>query len=133
MVGDTSKKDGFHPRRKYPRFESTNLLSFLYRLPDQKSDIQGIGKTCSLSEGGLMFETDHSIMAGTEIDLQFTLKEHLLNAVGEAIYSLDKGNGVIGIGVRFKVIAEEYRVIIRKYAEHVYPAFDTQFRPDQAY
>jgi len=132
-MGERSGDEAFYPKRRFPRFETSHLLTFTYELPDHQSNIQGLGKTCSLSEGGLLFETDHAIPAGTRLELQFTLKEHLLNAIGESVYFRDRGQNVFGIGVRFVSISEEHQQIIRKHAEHYYPRFDARLRPDNPY
>ncbi|MFC1854084.1 PilZ domain-containing protein [candidate division CSSED10-310 bacterium] len=109
--------------RKYPRVSTSNLLYFEFVDTDGQSKIQSHGKTVSLSEGGMLFQADRVIANGTEIDIQFTLSEHLISAKGEVIYHLTKSGDHYDIGVRFTEIDDDNKIFIREKATGIFPLF----------
>lgn len=123
MVNSVNNDNELPKQRRYTRVQVTNLLSYDYEHITDKSRYQGTGKTCSLSEGGLLFETNHPIEKGTAIELQFTLEDNLITAFGEVIYNLDHGNDLYGIGIRFNKINDAQKTLIQKYAIH-FPRFE---------
>ena len=44
------------------RLETLNLVSFTHKDPDGRTDLESVGRTIDLSEGGIRFETETPIV-----------------------------------------------------------------------
>jgi len=123
MSVDNPQEKKLTIKRKYPRVAMSNLLYYEFLDADGQSIVQSHGKTVSLSEGGMLFQSDRIIASGTSVDLQFTLAENLINAKGEVIYYLEKSEQRYNIGLRFTEISEDHVLFIREKATGIFPLF----------
>jgi hypothetical protein len=102
-------------QRKYPRFKSLNLLSYV--CIDENRDVvrQGMGRTLDVSEGGILLETHAPIPLQHTISLTIGLQEEVTEIDGRAVYSRPGGPGKYESGIAFYGKNEAGLRILKKY------------------
>ena len=106
------KKWGNMDNRKYKRFDSGNLLSYVCLDEHNKIIQQGMGKTIDVSEGGILLETHVAINPDYTILLSIGLEDEMADIKGSVIYSRKRGDGMIESGIKFKNIEGECQSIL---------------------
>jgi hypothetical protein len=94
-------------KRASPRIRSLNLASYVPKKDERQEYIISIGRTLDVSEGGAKIETHRKLARGVQLELEIAVEDQIISAKGEVLYSMDLGNGLFGIGIRFTSIAEE--------------------------
>ncbi|MFC1851808.1 PilZ domain-containing protein [candidate division CSSED10-310 bacterium] len=123
MSADNDHAKPFTFPRRYPRVESTSQIHYKLLNEDEQT---GTGITRSLSEGGVLFETDLRLGKGKELQVTFELFGVEISASGEIIYINRKTADLYHVAVRFDTINEEDQVLIQKKASTIYPHFEPQ-------
>lgn len=95
------------------RLETLNLVSFTHKDPDGRVDLESVGRTLDLSEGGILLEISQPVPAGnTEVDVTLGIREHVINTLGEIVHQRELENGNYGIGIAFKNLSKEDSQVI---------------------
>ena len=104
---------GKSTRSRLKRLETLNLVSFTHKDPDGRVDLEVVGRTLDLSEGGIFLEIPQPVPAGnTEVDVTLGIQEHVINTLGEIVHQRELENGHFGLGIAFKGLSEkDVRVI----------------------
>ena len=104
-----------HERRRCPRIQALNLIS--YSCLDETENIvaQGMGRTLNVSEYGILLETYVSIDPKYSIALSIGLGNELINIKGQIIYSKPGKNDKFEAGIEFLEKDESTIEILRKY------------------
>jgi len=89
-------------KRKYPRVETCNLISYLVTRANGEIADQGMGRALNISQGGILLETSRLILSEHISLMSVDLDNNLIEMKGNVIYSRDNGSGMIGNGVRFE-------------------------------
>ena len=99
------------PRHK--RLETLNLVSLSHKDPDGRVDLEIVGRTLDLSEGGILLECSHTVPSGhREVDVILGIREHVIRVTGEIVHMRDLDDDNIGIGIAFKDLsADDARII----------------------
>jgi hypothetical protein len=98
------------------RLESLNLVSFTHKDPEGRVDLEVVGRTLDLSEGGIFLEIPHLVPAGnTEVDVTLGIQEHVINTTGEIVHQRELENGHIGLGIAFRNLSAEDSHIINRF------------------
>ncbi len=98
--------------RKYPRFDSGNLLSYVCLDSQNKIIQQGMGKTIDVSEGGILLETHVSINPEFTVLLSIGFEDEMADIKGNVIYSRKRNDGMVESGIRFENISKDCNSIL---------------------
>jgi len=110
-------------RRKYPRINIDNLMSYATLNIDGNELDQGIGSALDISQGGLLLES-HSPINAKKIRLTFVGADNeLIEINGDIVYCHETTTGVFQTGVRFcegdenirKAIINIVKVVVKNY------------------
>jgi hypothetical protein len=98
------------------RLETLNLVSFTHRDTDDRVDLEAVGRTLDLSEGGILLEIPQPVPSGnTEVDVTLGIREHVIRALGEIIHQRSLENGNFGVGIAFKNLSSEDSRVIKNF------------------
>lgn len=89
-------------KRKYPRVETCNLISYLVIRANGEITDQGMGRALNISQGGILLETTRLILSEHISLMSVDLDNNLIEIKGNVVYSRDNGSGMIGNGIRFE-------------------------------
>ncbi len=90
------------------RLETLNLVSFTHKDPEGRVDLEVVGRTLDLSEGGIFLEIPQSVPAGnTEVDVTLGIRDYVINTLGDIVHQRQLENGHIGLGIAFKDLSPE--------------------------
>ena len=102
-------------RRSKSRFDSKNLLSYVWFDKNNHKSGQGMGRTLNISENGIMLETHVPIDPDGSMSLTIGLEEELMDIDGKITFSNIKETGKYETGVHFNKPDEEKRQFLRHY------------------
>lgn len=101
------------PKEREKRFETLNLVSLTHRDMEGRVDLEVVGRTLDLSEGGILLETPEPVPAGNkEVYVTLGIRDHVLEAFGEIVHQRQLENGNLGIGISFKNLSPEWSGLI---------------------
>lgn len=89
-------------RRRYPRVETSNLISYFTVDKKGRKKGQGIGKTINISQSGILIETSHAIDTTDIVLLSKDLEDNTMEIPGKVIYSRKVTPGVFESGISFQ-------------------------------
>ena len=99
-------------RRKFKRFDA--FMNVQYRTQDGKSG-EGVGLSKDLSREGLKISTDHSLNAGSLVDLEIQLPDENrpIHTTGKVMWSVRGNNENYESGVCFLLIdpLDKFRIL----------------------
>ena len=105
-----------HEKRKTPRIDSQNLISYVC-LDEKSVPIgQGMGRTLNISEGGILLETHTPIDPQYTVSLTISLEDELMDIKGKVAYNKKRDDGKFESGIQFIDIDEEKIQILKQFA-----------------
>ncbi len=100
------------------RLESLNLVSFSHRGKDGKLDLEGVGRTLDLSEGGVLLEVTTSVPDLSEVlDVTLGIRQDILKAHGRIVHQRQLPNGHFALGLSFTDLSPDGRSLITRFLE----------------
>ena len=102
-------------RRRHPRFESLNLLSYVCLDGNNHAVDQGMGRTLNVSKGGILLETYNPVDPEHTMVLTIGLKDNMVHINGKVIYSRTDEDGKFESGVQFIEMDKETLLILDEY------------------
>ena len=102
-------------RRKHPRIDALNLLSYL--VIDQKGQVvtQGVGRTLNVSEGGVLLETHIPLNPDHKVSLFVALENDLIDVSGTIVYCKVSEEAKYHTGIAFENPDEASRKILERF------------------
>ncbi|MGD8353284.1 MAG: PilZ domain-containing protein [Pseudomonadota bacterium] len=102
------------PKLRHKRLETLNLVSLSHKDPDGRVDLETVGRTLDLSEGGILLECSQRVPSESrDVEVVLGIREHVIKVTGEIVHMRDLDEGNIGLGIAFKNLSDEdARVII---------------------
>jgi len=94
-------------KRKYPRVQIHNLISYVCLDDDGKPIKNLMGTALDVSQGGLLLETTHQIEPGDVILITTDDKDRLIEINGKATYCRETGSGKFYVGISFQGTPDE--------------------------
>lgn len=104
-------------KRKYPRINSSNLLSYACVNSDNKVIQQGMGKTLDVSEGGILLETHVSLEMECNIHFDIGFRDEVARIVGRVVYARAGEKGRIESGIHFEEYSQKNHHILLRFIE----------------
>ena len=104
-------------RRKHPRVESVNHVS--YTCVDQSDNEfwSGFGRTVDVSESGILLETEEPVEASCVLLMGISMQDELLEVKGEIVHSTADPDGKYRTGIQFKAVRDSDRKIIQDFVQ----------------
>ena len=99
-------------KRKYPRIETSNIISYVFFDEEGNEIEEGMGTALNISQGGLLLETYLPVKAQLIMIMYIDLEGQLLKIKGKVVYSRQGGSGNLLIGVNFVDTKESQRKMI---------------------
>ena len=102
-------------KRKGPRIQSSNLISYVSRDENDQEIMQGMGRTLNVSEGGILLETHVPIDPHHVVTLTIALEDELMEFKGMVVHSMKRKQGGFTSGIKFMEMNEEKRQFLGQY------------------
>lgn len=100
------------------RLESLNLVSFSHRGKDGKLDLEGVGRTLDLSEGGILLEVTSSVPQISEVlDITIGIRQDIIKVHGRIVHQRQMDNDHFAVGLSFTDLSPTGRSIITRFLE----------------
>ncbi len=102
-------------KRRTPRVDSPNLLTYVCLDERNTMVSQGMGRTLNVSEGGILLETHVPIDPQHLILLDIALEDDLMQFKGRIAHTRKREDGRIESGVAFIDLDEKKTQFLRQY------------------
>ena len=93
-------------KRRAPRIDSHNLLSYVCHDENNLELTQGMGRTLNVSEGGILMETHIYMDPRYMMALTIAMEDDLMEIKGKITYCKKREDGKFETGIRFIEINE---------------------------
>jgi len=94
-------------KRKYPRVQIHNLISYVCLDEDNKPIKNVMGTALDVSQGGLLLETTHQIEPGNGILIMADEQDRIVEINGKAAYCRETGSGKFYVGISLQGTPDE--------------------------
>ena len=99
------------PRHK--RLETLNLVSLSHKDQNGHVDLEIVGRTLDLSEGGILLECSQAVPSeNKEVEVILGIREHVIKVKGEIVHMRDLEDDNIGLGIAFRDLSADNARII---------------------
>jgi hypothetical protein len=88
-------------RRKHPRVENLNLLSYVCKDDSGNPIKEGTGKTINISKRGILIETHNAFEWQDILLIGITTEDDLIRVKGKVIYCIAADFGMFRTGIQF--------------------------------
>ena len=102
-------------RRQYPRFETTNLISYVCFDSSGNEISQGSGKGINLSLGGILIETHNPIKSQDITLIVISIEDEAIYIKGRTIYCREEDSGKFLTGIQFLETNEKILSFVKKH------------------
>lgn len=110
-------RSSLQERRRYPRLDSLNLISYTHFDEKDLPENGGMGRTMDISKGGVTIQTHQSFSINSGLEMTIALAEKIIVARGRVVHALKVGNDLYDVGVCFSQIGEEDLKELLEYLE----------------
>lgn len=101
------------PKPRHKRLETLNLVSLSHKDPDGRVDLEIVGRTLDLSEGGILLECSQPVPSeNKEVEVILGIKEHVIKITAEIVHMRDLEDENVGLGIAFRDLSEDDAQII---------------------
>jgi hypothetical protein len=104
-------------RRKQPRVDSHNLLSFVCLDGKNYACGEGLGRTLDVSRGGILLETHEPLDPRHTILLTISLKDDLITLKGRVAHQRPCGDGKYNYGITFTKLDKKAEEVLDRFIE----------------
>jgi Tfp pilus assembly protein PilZ len=88
-------------RRKHPRVETHNLLSYVSKDDSGNPIKEGTGKAINISKGGILIETHNSFEWEDKLLMAIHIEDDLISVKGKVVYCNAADFGMFRTGIQF--------------------------------
>lgn len=104
------------PKPRHKRLETLNLVSLSHKDPDGRVDLEIVGRTLDLSEGGILLECSQPVPSeNKEVEVVLGIREHVIKVVGEIVHMRELEDDNVGLGIAFKNLSDDDARIINDF------------------
>lgn len=101
------------PKPRHKRLETLNLVSLSHRDTDGRVDLEIVGRTLDLSEGGILLECSQPVPSeNNEVEVIIGIREHVIQTKGDIVHMRELEDGNVGLGIAFKELSDRDARII---------------------
>ena len=107
---------GKYATEREKRLETLNLVSLTHKDAEGRVDLEIVGRTLDLSEGGILLEITEPVPPGNqEVYITLGIQDHVFDAAGEIVHQRRLENGNLGVGISFKDHSPERSSVIANF------------------
>ena len=106
-------------RRKHPRFDSVNAVSYVCFNQNEEAVQEGKGRTWNVGQGGILLETQVPIDHEHVVSLAISGKDSVIDVKGEPVHSRTMEDGKVESGIQFIDLDEPTLQVIREFIKSV--------------
>ncbi len=99
-------------KRKKPRVQIVNLISYTSLGERGNSVEQGMGKALDIGQGGILIETQVPIKAQLIFLTAVKVNEELIKFKGRVVYCREVDSNIFHTGIRFEESSDRVREIV---------------------
>jgi c-di-GMP-binding flagellar brake protein YcgR len=88
-------------RRKHPRVETNNLISYACINDSGRQTKKGRGKAINICQGGIQIETQNPLESDDILLLAIAIEDELTTIKGKAVYCAPAESGKFRTGIQF--------------------------------
>lgn len=103
-------------KRKNPRIDSHNLISYVYLDKKGIPVGQGMGRTLNMSEGGILLETSAPLDPQYTLSFTMSLEEETMDVKGRVTYNKKRDDKKFESGIQFIETDESKIKILKQFA-----------------
>ncbi len=107
-------------KRKHPRIDSLNLISYIVFDEDDNAVRQGMGRTLNLSETGICLDTYRPLVRRQKVSLSIGLKDNLVDILGRVVHVRKRKNGWFDNGIDFQEMDESQKLALDTFLDAYY-------------
>lgn len=105
-------------KSRHKRLETLNLVSLSHKNDEGELDLELVGRTLDLSEGGILLEIHQPLPSQNRmVDVTLGIKEHVVQTIGEIVHQRELEGGTIGLGIAFRDISDEDASVITRFLD----------------
>ena len=98
------------------RLESLNLVSFSHLDTNGRTDMEVVGRTVDLSEGGILLEIPNPLPStNAEVELTLGIQDEVIRVKGKIVHQRELDNDHFGLGISFVDLSDEDASIISRF------------------
>ena len=103
-------------KSRHKRLETLNLVSLSHKDDKGEVDLEVVGRTLDLSEGGILLEIHQPLPSKNRmVEVTLGIKEHVVQTRGEIVHQRELDNGLIGLGIAFRDISDDDAAVITRF------------------
>ena len=118
-------------KRKSPRIDSLNLISYVVYDEADNAIRQGMGRTLNISKTGICLDTYKPLSRRQKVALTIGLKDDLVSIIGHVVHVRKRKNGRFDNGIDFVEIDQNHQSVLSNFLAAYYKLKNTdQSHPD---
>ena len=112
-------------KRKSPRIDSLNLISYVVYDEADNAIRQGMGRTLNISRTGICLDTYKPLSRRQKVALTIGLKDNLVDIIGRVIHVRRKKNGRFDNGIDFVEMDQNQQSVLAGFLTAYYKSKNT--------
>jgi c-di-GMP-binding flagellar brake protein YcgR len=105
-------------KSRHKRLETLNLVSLSHKDEKGEVDLELVGRTLDLSEGGILLEIHQPLPSENRaVEVTLGIKEEVIQTTGEVVHQRELESGSIGLGIAFREISDEDAAVITRFLD----------------
>ena len=107
-------------KRKFPRVETRNVVSYVCIDKKGKEIGEGMGETLNISQGGILLKSIYPIESEFVLVMSIDLENNIMEIKGKVAHSIKDKSGKYETGISFLGTHDENIQIIKKFVKTYY-------------
>jgi c-di-GMP-binding flagellar brake protein YcgR len=112
-----NKQESQNDKRRHPRIETSNFVTYYCIDEDGNEVAEGFGTAKDLSQGGLKLETQESVDTPFILIMVIDLEDEILEIKGKVVYSTEAEKGNFFSGIRFVDTEEKQKRAVKTFVK----------------
>jgi hypothetical protein len=112
-------------KRKSPRIDSLNLISYVVYDEADNAIRQGMGRTLNISKTGICLDTYKPLSRRQKVALTIGLKDNLVDIIGRVIHVRKRKNGRFDNGIDFVQMDQNQQSVLSSFLTAYYKLKNT--------
>lgn len=109
-------------KRKAPRIDSLNLISYVVYDESDNAIRQGMGRTLNISETGICLDTYKALSRRQKVSLSIGLRDNVVEIIGQVVHVRKRKNGRFDNGIDFIEMDQNQQSVLDRFLTAYYKA-----------
>ena len=111
-------------KRKAPRVDSLNLISYVVFDEADNAVRQGMGRTLNISKTGICLDTYKPLSRRQKVSLTIGLKDNLVDIIGRVVHVRKRKNGRFDNGIDFVGMDQNQQSVLSLFLSAYYKSLE---------